>query len=213
MTQSCNICKDRNTCEHWKPENTQWVCELYQPTTLKEFIKDYQGQYVKIGSAVSYIFCGLVDELFEDEILRQEKYIHKYLDNHAKLFKQLYDTFDERYDEIERQKLTSWRKTKHKAQTEKEYKEILARTRAANFERIKKQLASYTGKLERFTPLLSRQVVDCYKSTEEKQDCTIIHITGEEQGRFWTIWEYEQYMLDRKGWSPTKRYGNHKGVL
>lgn len=146
--------------------------------TLREILKEHKGEKVKIGSQMSFFYCGKVHNLTYKEIRKWDTY---YVEN--------YKRFLERHQHlVEKFKTTT---PKNKKQ-EKELKEkVLHHTRTIN---------NITKKLNNYTPLLSREVKRTYPSiSRDELGATIIRIKGNEIGKFWTCKEYKEYKESEKG--------------
>lgn len=183
---------------------------------LKDFIQDYKGEYVKVGSRIAYIYCGVVDDSFENAILEQEKHYIKEMDISIRKAKADLMNLEPLWTKKTNLAVNMYvKENQGKASLEKGVMTLRARMKAQK-ESAKKELETKLKKLveikDDFRPFFERNVRYHYKSRFERKQCEIILLAGHEQGRYWSIRDYTNYMSD-KNWSPNKRYGARGGVL
>ena len=178
--------------------------------TLREALKNYEGQLVKVGMSSGYVYIHIVDESTEEAIQSiNDAYIQNF-----KRIAELCTVRIERSDNYIREKVRrakqmqrrGWmivdkdgkplrKMTDAKRQEYKRYIglndmdiEILIHDRKSSYKRRKERL---TAHLREDRPFLDREVLECYRSMNFTDGAQILLVDGIEEGAYWFKREYD----------------------
>lgn len=165
---------------------------------VREILKDYEGEYIKLGGAVGFIFCSKVDKDTTNLVAQASEQELETYERTLRDAKNRKENFKERWEKrtanaIKQHK--AWKKngadTKYKSI--KELRKAHAELKRKEKKRNNSEIPSYTKKIKDFKPILDRQVRDVYTSTVD--DSTIILFEGDTVGQYWDREEYETGVL------------------
>jgi len=149
---------------------------------LIDYLNKRKGGYVKIGSGSCFFYCGKCD-------FQIKKRITEISDN----FHRVYVCGLTR---AKRRKILYGKKLET-AKSEKEIKSLKNKIRACEV-----LIKNTTDYLEKWLPLLEREIIDIYNGTLiDEPPATIIVVKGKENGQFWTFKEQDEYyqkLLEKK---------------
>ena len=151
---------------------------------LKDFLVDYIGVEVKLGSKAGFVYC---DKLPEDYVELLTDLSEK---EYAKLiyYKNKHEAHLINFDYFWVKKidtaLKDFRKIKRPRITKEQLLDDLDARRKVDFKKTKEAVTLYKKRIKTFTPFLTRNVREVYDS-EYDIGTKIILFEGEEQGQFW----------------------------
>lgn len=178
--------------------------------TLREALKDYEGQLVKVGMSSGYVYIHIVDESTEEAIQSiNDAYIQNF-----KRIAELCTVRIERSDNYIREKVRRAKQMQRRGwmivdrdgkplrkmtdAKRHEYKryiglndmdiEILVHDRKSSYKRRKERL---TAHLREDQPFLDREVLECYRSMNFTDGAQILLVDGIEEGAYWFKREYD----------------------
>lgn len=174
--------------------------------TVREEIQKHMGNHIKLGFGSGFVYCDVVTENTEAEIIEWEGY---YLGNLEKSLAGLL----KKYEEVKRLGVEAWieneiimMQSKKDADARIEaieydkdvvintFNEAKERRRLRNYaEALPGKITSKRSEIRNFQPFLGREVKEVYKSIVI-EDCTIIIGKGKTvNGAFWDNDEYEYW--------------------
>ena len=157
---------------------------------LRNCLKDYKGQLVKIGSkgGISFWFCDKVNTNINKHIQDISDNYHNQLKRASKNKKYRLAHLEEIYEG----KINKFNNKIKNPKKRQEYLEKATKRKNKELELLPKQIMSIGGQLKSWTDLLERKVVDVYKGiSPDETDTMVIMIRGQEKGKYWTIKEYQ----------------------
>ena len=162
---------------------------------LKKQLESFKGKYVKLGSEVSFVYCGINDDDIENTLVKLSDEELKELKRRLAVVRIKLDNFVNLCGKRYAKGVVRFLKEKPEPTIEEfdEYKKLFA----AEMEKELIQMAKLKNKLEEriltFTPFLTREVLEIHDSCVE-ENTKIIKFEGEEQGRFWDKEEYNKWL-------------------
>ena len=164
--------------------------------TLKEVINERIGEFAKIGSGNSFIWCGqitddlpaVMDRLSIDELAKLQDRLKK-LNSHMSRFEHIWSLkLESRMRDFNR----NVREKKWSMDLiHEKHKKVLAKfeaEKAADRRATEKGIYQLTKAINEFTPFTKRKVKEIYPSLEKGN---IIIFKGSENGRYWLYEEAE----------------------
>lgn len=140
--------------------------------TLREVLKNYEGQWCYIGAATSFLWIGKVEGDYEADI---DKYSKWEYNNMARLI-------DRSANEVQRYKKDL------DVTTNAEEMEFLINKIENGIAYLKKRTPYFAN----WTPFLDREVTEVYDRTVVEPLGKIISIVGTEDGNCWDIEEFNK---------------------
>ena len=162
---------------------------------LKNCLKDYKGKCVKIHAeqGSNFVYCDKVSSKTEKELIDISVNYLAWLKRKLTKAQYTLKNIDLIYDnKISKQK----EKAKVSVRIRKKLNDYIAKMekkKAKQLVLLPTVIMSLRKQVSLYTPLTERNVVDIYPSIspDEMENTYIIVIRGHEQGKYWTIKEYQ----------------------
>ena len=175
--------------------------------TVYDYLKDKDG-YIKIGAqkGSNFIFCGTADKFIEIEPEMSAAILHGLIKEKETVIREV-EKIDEKYANtfarnIQAFQIDYLRGTKglkreyrfRKYNSLYEYKEGLEKEKEKEENRLIKRIEFLTHRIEKFTPIRTREVREHYPSQITNRHGVkdeIVLFKGVESGKYWDLDEYE----------------------
>lgn len=169
---------------------------------LKETLQELKGWNIKVGSQVSFFYCGPCDRNIISRLTKlSDKHIESLKREITKKEKKLNDL-----DDLFEKKVYAYKHPKEAKHTKKEiadYVKKATKIREKNKDKLTKEIYSLKQRIIKYVPFLERKVIYVVDGISADEPHTkVIKIKGNEVSKFWTIKEYEHFK--KTGKMPVK---------
>ena len=161
---------------------------------VREILEKLEGQNIKIGASVSFIYCGVVknlSKLFEQEEKKEIDRLGAELSKYSKDIKKHKKDIEKYKSDIESlSRYDIEGMSKEKIDKIIDYKKNNIKKSTQELNQATKKLNEIKMLIKDYKPIMDSEVLEVYPSKIE--DATIIIFKGRYIGKYWTIKEYQE---------------------